>query len=77
LFNMDIALSRMFPVTERQRIEIRGDAFNIQNRVNLNSPTTLTFPNTPTAAMNNTLTFGKIISDVSPRIMQFSVKYVF
>ena len=75
-FDIDVALSRMFSITERHRIEIRGEAFNLQNRVNFYPPTTITYPNPPTAALTN-ITFGKLVSDVSPRILQFAVKYVF
>jgi hypothetical protein len=75
-FNLDLALSRMFVITERHRVEIRGEAFNVQNRVNFNNPATITYPNGPTAAMTAN-TFGKITSDAGPRIMQFAVKYVF
>jgi hypothetical protein len=75
-FNIDLALSRMFSVTEKQRIEIRAEAFNIQNRVNFSNPATITYPNGPTAALTNN-TFGRITADVSPRIMQFAIKYVF
>jgi hypothetical protein len=66
-FDIDIALSRRFRVRERQTLEIRAEAFNIQNRVNFLNPT---------AAMNSS-NFGKIQTDVGPRIMQFAVKYGF
>jgi hypothetical protein len=66
-FDVDLALSRRFAIRERQNIEIRGEAFNIQNRVNFLNPT---------ATMNSS-NFGKILTDVSPRIMQFAVKYMF
>ena len=66
-FDIDLGLSRMFPVTERQRVEIRAEAFNVQNRTNLANPT----------ASLNSSTFGKILSDISPRIMQFAIKYQF
>ena len=66
-FDVDLALSRRFTVRERQNVEIRAEAFNIANRVNFLNPTaTLTSSN-----------FGKIQTDVSPRILQFAVKYVF
>lgn len=66
-FDVDVALSRQFRIKERQRLEIRGEAFNIQNRTNFLNPT----------ATLNSSTFGKILTDVSPRIMQFAVKYAF
>lgn len=66
-FDVDVALSRQFRIKERQRVEIRGEAFNIQNKVNFLNPT---------AALNSS-NFGKILTDVSPRILQFAVKYVF
>jgi len=67
-FDVDLGLSRSFRAVEKQRIEIRGEAFNVQNDVNFSNPT---------AALNNTTSFGKILSDVSPRIMQCAIKYVF
>ncbi len=66
-FDVDLGLPRRFMIHEKQHIEIRGEAFNIQNRAN--------FAN-PTSALNSA-TFGKILSDVSPRIMQFAIKYQF
>jgi hypothetical protein len=66
-FDMDLGLSRMFRIRERQRVEIRAEAFNIQNRANFGPPT---------SALNSA-TLGKILTDVSPRIMQFAFKYVF
>jgi hypothetical protein len=66
-FDVDFALSRKFRVRESQNFEIRAEAFNIQNRVNFLNP----------SATQNSSTFGRILTDVSPRIMQFAVKYAF
>jgi hypothetical protein len=66
-FDVDLSVTRMFRIHERQRVELRGEAFNIENRANFLNPT---------AALNSA-SFGKILSDVSPRIMQFAIKYQF
>jgi len=66
-FDIDLGLSRTFVIREKNKIEIRAEAFNIQNRVNFNAP----------GAALNSATFGQITSDASPRIMQFAVRYVY
>ncbi|HJT88805.1 MAG TPA: carboxypeptidase regulatory-like domain-containing protein [Bryobacteraceae bacterium] len=79
-FVLNMALWRAFPITEHQRIEIRGEAFNLPNWTNPYNPvTTLVSPN-----------FGQIVSAApgglgalilstpnDPRILQFAVKYIF
>ena len=76
---VNVALVRRFAIRERQSIEVRGEAFNLPNRVNLGQPN---------ASINSSL-FGKITSTVQngvspstssagdPRILQFALKYVF
>ncbi|MGB6945974.1 MAG: TonB-dependent receptor [Bryobacteraceae bacterium] len=74
-FQVDVSLSRKIRITERQSIEIRADAFNIANRVNLNLPNTTL----------NGVNFGKVTSDITavgsasgdPRILQLALKYAF
>ena len=66
-FNIDVALSRYFNIAERHRLEVRFEAFNVMNHANFGMP-------------DNNLqdsTFGVIQSDVSPRILQFALKYSF
>ena len=77
-FGINMALIRDFVVRERHKIEIRGEAFNLENRINLG---------TPVVTLNSS-TFGQINAEPAgngavaaqgygPRIMQFAIKYLF
>ncbi len=66
-FNIDAAVSRQFSIREQQRLELRFEFFNLTNHANFSNP-------------DNDLqdsTFGKILSDAGPRILQFAAKYTF
>jgi hypothetical protein len=76
-FDVDISLSRQFRVREKQYFEIRAESFNIQNRANFLNPGAVSIAGGTANSTLNSSTFGKIQADVSPRIMQFAVKYVF
>jgi len=66
-FDIDAAVSRYFNITEHQRVELRFEFFNVLNNVNFSAPDNyFTDPQ-----------FGQILSDVSPRILQFAMKYTF
>ena len=54
-------------MTERQRITLRLEVFNVLNHVTFGNPNT---------TLNNTL-FGLITSAGSPRAFQVALKYVF
>lgn len=66
-WNMDLALSRSFPIGDRQKVDFRWETFNVMNHVRYNNPVT----NFSSGA------FGQILSARDPRIMQFAVKYAF
>ena len=63
----DVALSRDFVLTERQKVEVRAEAFNVTNSMRMNDPD----------ASFESGTFGQIRSARDPRIMQFALKYFF
>jgi hypothetical protein len=67
-FQTDFALHKAFPIRERVKVELRGEAFNAFNNVNFSTP-------------NATLTsasFGVISSvRVPPRILQIAMKINF
>jgi hypothetical protein len=76
VFQLDVALSRMFRIREKQTLQLRGEAFNLPNHVNLAVP----------ASLLNGGTFGTINSDISGtsglsagdfRVVQFALKYIF
>jgi hypothetical protein len=76
MFQLDLALSRIFRVREKDSVQVRAEAFNLPNHLN---------PNIPVAATNSGA-FGQIQTDISgtsgltagdQRIVQFALKYVF
>ena len=62
-----MSLTRTFAITERYRLEVRGESFNTINHVNYNNPTTAL----------NSANFGKILGAGDPRILQVSMKFRF
>jgi hypothetical protein len=75
-FSIDMGLTKSVRIRERQRVELRAEAFNIQNRANFLTNSTSN-PSAPSTGGQNGTAFGKLLYDASPRIMQFAVKYVF
>ncbi|PYS35297.1 MAG: hypothetical protein DMG14_27330 [Acidobacteria bacterium] len=76
VFQLDMALSRMFTVREGKTVQLRAEAFNFLNHPSFSTP----------VATLNSGSFGKIQSDISgtggltagnPRILQFALKFVF
>jgi hypothetical protein len=66
-WNVDVAVSRSFAVTEHQRIDFRGEAFNLINHARFGNPNTTM----------NSPSYGQILSVRDPRILQFALKYIF
>jgi hypothetical protein len=68
-FDIDTALTRYFDIRahEKQRVEVRFEAFNLLNHTNFNTPTS-----TITSS-----SFGLILGARDPRILQFAMKYSF
>jgi hypothetical protein len=79
--NIDLALTRVIPVRERYRLEVRAEAFNIVNHTNFLAPSTSSgIPNLSTSGINlsqNSSSFGKITSSGDPRILQLAMKLYF
>ena len=83
-WDMDMALSREFRITERQRVELRADAFNVTNSfvslmaantafgTNFGAP-----PNGPAFSLISSAQFGQILGAQPTRKIQFALKYTF
>jgi hypothetical protein len=67
-FQFDMSLVRSFAVRERQKVEIRAEAFNLLNHYR---------PGAPAASIASLASFGQITAGGDPRIMQFAFKYIF
>jgi hypothetical protein len=66
-WGLDMALSRTFQFREAQKMEARFEAFNVTNSLRRGNPDT----NLQSGS------FGRILSAADPRILQFSLKYIF
>jgi hypothetical protein len=77
--NMDMAVERIFPVTESSSFRFRAEFFNLTNTPQFALPNNnVNFIMTPTGPANQNPSFGLIASTVAnPRIIQFAVKYLF
>jgi hypothetical protein len=67
-FRFDMSLVRSFAVREKQKVEIRAEAFNLLNHYR---------PGNPAATFSTPASFGQITTSGDPRIMQFAFKYIF
>ncbi len=65
--NVDVSLLKTFAVTERARIQLRGECFNIANHANFGLPDNdLASPN-----------FGRVLEAGPPRLIQFGLKLLY
>ena len=86
-WDVDLALSRRFPIRERQAVEVRADAFNVGNNYvpafsGTNPPAqggtgAPISPAVPAFAGLNSTQFGQILTAFPTRKIQFALKYTF
>jgi hypothetical protein len=70
----DMGVTKETSITERWRLQVRAEAFNVMNRANFGNPSSNIF----TAGGGRPATTGRITSTNSPnRQMQFSLKLLF
>ena len=65
--NLDLVLVKSFHIGESLRLELRAEAFNVANHPNYNI----------VGRILNDPTFGRVLSQLDPRQLQFGAKVVF
>lgn len=70
-FQIDLRIARSFPISERVKLEIIGDGFNMLNRFNVAGVSPLCDPT------SGTCTAGQPTSALQPRTFQFALKLSF
>lgn len=65
--SLNLGLHKNFGITENIKIQLRGEAFNVLNNVNLNPPNN----------NRSSSDFGRITSAGDPRILQFAARFIF
>jgi hypothetical protein len=78
-WDVDMGLSKDFALTERARLQLRAEAFNLFNHTNFSDPNT-SLPNLGnTVTLNSTTagTFGEIDSTLPARTLQVAGKIIF
>jgi hypothetical protein len=73
--NIDMSLIKNIHLWERVSLQIRAEAINMTNHVNLGMPNTSFVPGSN--GLNSSSTFGTITSAAAARILQFGAKLVF
>jgi hypothetical protein len=85
-FQLNMALSRTFAIRERQQIQLRAEAFNLPNHVNLATPGVGGPGGLGRAVALNSSNFGQITGDISGnnglqagdyRVIQLALKLIF
>jgi hypothetical protein len=69
LINFDMSISKTTAITERLKLEIRGDFFNILNHTEFNNP--------DTNILDQGFGFGQILNSQDPRIIQLAARFSF
>ena len=68
LVQVDLSISRKFPITERVNLQFRADAFNVFNHPNFANPVNI----------QSSSAFGASVKTATgPRVVQFAFKYSF
>jgi hypothetical protein len=74
-FNLDFSIIKNVRLNERFALQLRGEAFNLDNHTNLGMPNASFVPGTN--GLNSSSTFGTITSAQAARSVQIGAKLIF
>jgi hypothetical protein len=86
VFQLNMAVSRTFTIREQQSLQVRAEAFNLPNHVNLSTPGVGGVGGLGRSVALNSPNFGQITSDISGnnglqagdyRVIQLAMKFIF
>jgi len=76
-WDLDLGLTKNFPITERTSLQFRAESFNLFNHSNFSDPNTIV-PNLGVPLTQQTAgTFGQITSTLAARELQVAAKIIF
>ena len=75
--NWDMTLAKTFPITERVRLQIRGEAYNVFNHVSYDAVQNSATFDSATGQLTSTSNFGQFTSERDPRRLQLVAKISF
>ena len=77
-WQLDLSLTRIFPITERYKFQVRGEAFNLTNSFRAGIPLpSLAAGGSGVITTFGSPNFGQITSALDPRILQLAMKFTF
>jgi len=79
VFNVDFSLFKSFPLREGMSIQLRGEAFNVFNIQNWDTPANanLTLNATATSIASNVSRVTTLAQGTTPRQLQFGIRFIF
>ena len=76
-FDVDLRISRTFPVNERWNVQLIADAFNLLNRLNVGGVNPLCDPGAALSSGTGTCSAGQPTAALDPRTFEFALKISF
>ena len=76
-FDIDLRLSRTFPINERWNVQLIADAFNLLNRLNVADVNPLCDPGAALSGGTGTCSAGQPTAALDPRQFEFALKISF